>query len=570
LSGRLTRSRDLVGDRPRPAITGVVAPINALTLTGCDLSPEDVVRVSRERVPIRLHPNAVEAMGQAHELLLQAARQGHPIYGLNRGVGLNKDKTIPMADGLTADAEGRLISEQFNRNLFHAHCASVGPEMPEELVRAIMLVRLNAMLTGGSGAQVGVAKGLMAFLNHEIHPVVPSRGSVGEADITILSHIGLALMGEGQVHYAGKRMDARQALKAAGLEPLVPIAKDALSIVSSNAASTALAVFALRDAESLLEMAHLVFALSLEGLNGNVAPFLVPVQHMRPNPGQQSAAAKIRVDLEGSYLWRRSEMRALQDPLSFRTASQVLGTAAAALETLKPLLELQLNSSDDNPAVIVGIEPGRDTPEEVAAYYVAGPNVSGAVIPTANFDPLPWVVPMESLAVALSHVSRSSAQRTIKLGSHRFTGLRRFLAPDDMAIAFGAIQKPLVSLDADNHELSIPVSAEIFPVAGEIEDTATNALRVVQRLTTLIDNLYYVLAIEFMHAAQAIDLHRHHRPNLALGQRTEALFAAYRRIVPFLDRDRALTPDIEATHEFLKAHSVDEITSAMRPTRQDT
>jgi histidine ammonia-lyase len=216
------------------------------------------------------------------------------------------------------------------------------------------------------------------------------------------------------------------------------------------------------------------------------------------------------------------------------------------------MLAIQLNSSDDNPAVIAGITVPPGTPEQAAVYYVKGGDVPGAVIPTANFEPFPWVLLLESLGIALSHISRSSVQRTIRLETAHFTHLSRFLTPDESTIAYGTIQKPLLTLDAENRALSNPVSADVFPVAGEIEDIGTNAADVAQRVGKMIDNLYYILGIELMHAAQAIDLRRRANPHLSLGCGTTKLFEACRAVVPFLEHDRVMTTDITKAYHFLK------------------
>src|SRR5437899_3964637 len=245
-------------------------------------------------------------------------------------------------------------------------------------------------------------------------------------------------------------MPAAQALRAAGLKRIVPFGKDALSIFSSNAYSAAIAVRAADDARRMLDAARRVFALSLEGLNGNVAPFLAAVQEVRAFPGQRSAAAQILRDLDGSYLWSVSSTRALQDPLSFRTASQVLGTADDVLTNLEHELAVQINSSDDNPTVVLDAVPPANATAQERSYYVSGNGLTGAVIPTSNFEPLPWVLQLESLGLALTHVSATSVQRILRLGTPEFTHLSRFLSPDALSIAYAAIQKIPADLDAEN------------------------------------------------------------------------------------------------------------------------
>jgi histidine ammonia-lyase len=404
--------------------------------------------------------------------------------------------------------------------------------------------------------------------------VLPTRASVGEADITILAHIGLAMMGEGEVIYAGQRMPAKDAFTKANIgEPLQPFGKDSLAIMSSNAYAAAVAVLAWHDAWTLMSFSPRVFALSLEALNGNVSPFLESVHAVRPYPTQGEVAGAIRNELEGSFLWACTDKRApgscddkraLQDPLSYRTASHVLAVAWDALRTLYELLRVQINYSDDNPAVIYGIRPDAGAPAQVKAYYVecdpkpdpkyCDDKPYGAVIPTANFEPLAWVVPLEASNIALSHVSRAAAARMTRLGAPEFTKLRRFLAPDDTTLAYSAIQKAYAALDAEIQALSGPVSTHSLPLAGDIEDTATNSVDAASRLQRIVENLYGIFAIELMHAAQAIDLRRRDDPSLKLGAGTDKLFNDFRhRGVSFLDRDRPLTPDIAAATRYLRS-----------------
>jgi histidine ammonia-lyase len=533
-----------------PCIAKSSGTQKTLVLTGYDLSLEDVVRVAREQMLVQADARAIERIARSHQLLLLAAKRNLPIYGLNRGVGLNKDREIFKQGEI--DPEVREISERFNRDLLHSHSAGVPPKAPEKAVRAAMLVRLNTMLFGKTGVQPEVVRMYVKFLNLGIHPILPARGSVGEGDITILPHIGLAMMGEGEVVFRGSRMKASKALEKAGLPALVPFAKDGLSILSSNAYSAGIGVLLVHDAERLLDMAEVISALSLEGLNGNVAPLLAPVQEIRPYQGQAESAERMRGYLAGSYLWEPDEGRALQDPLSFRTSSQVHGVTRDALESLKRELLIQLNSSDDNPAVIPDITPSADDSELVKAYYVREGELFGAVIPSANFEPISWVLGSQALGNALKHVS-SSVQRMTRLDSENITKLNRFLSPGGTTIAFGTIQKAYMALDAEIRALINPVSADSYPVAGDIEDHASNAPIVVQRVSRIVDNLYYIFGMELMHAAQAVDLRRMLRsPDLKLGHATEDLYARYRAEVPFLAEDRTLTIDIRTSYEFTK------------------
>ena len=306
-----------------------------------------------------------------------------------------------------------------------------------------------------------------------------------------------------------------------------------------------------------------VFAISLEALNGNVSPFLPPVHSA--DPTQERIAANVVRLLKGSYVWSRDENRALQDPLSFRTATHVLAVAMDENAELERRLLAQINSSDDNPAVIFGIQPDPDAPEQVKAYYVgpvamknpcgaeSAPQVSGAVIPTGNFEPLRWVVSLQATSIALSHVSRAAAERINRLDTPEFTKLSQFLTPDEKTtLAYSAIQKTYAALDAEIQALSGLVSTNTVPLAGDIEDTATNSVLAANRLQHIVDNLYTIVAIELMHAAQAVDLRRRANPSLALGTGTRPVFNNFRSRVPFLDRDRELTKDIAKATTFVR------------------
>lgn len=521
-----------------------------VVLDGHHLSIARTVAVARHNAAVVIPAQVMHRVQRSFNLLLEAAREDKPIYGLTRGVGENKDKTI--FKGGQIDAAARGLSEQFNTNLLRVQATAFGAPASVEVVRAAMVIRLNQMLIGHTGVQQSVVQGLKDFLNRGITPVVPSKGTVGEADIDILAHIGLALMGEGDVEYHGTTIPAAAALGQAGLTPIVPFAKDALSIFSSNAFSAGIAVLAEHDAHHLLGRARHVFGLSLEGLNGNIAPFLAPVQKIRAFAGQARVAAGIRRDLAGSYVRSLSRTRALQDPLSYRTFSQVLGSAQDVLSRLRRQLGVQMNTSDDNPTVVLDIVPPPHATPQQREYYVNGHGIHGAVLPTANFDPLSWVLQLQSLSVALGHMSSTSVQRILRLGTPEFTHLSRFLTANSASIGFAAIQKIPADLNARNQQLANPVSLDVTPVAGDIEDTATNAAAAATNVQHIVDNLRGILGVELMHAAQAVNLRQRKTPHLALGRATRPFLNAYRRVVLFLEKDRYLSPDVQNSATFLR------------------
>jgi histidine ammonia-lyase len=525
------------------------APSRAdVILDGRSATPEAIAAIAQGQ-PVKIAPEALKRIEQAHRVLLQAASEGQTIYGLTVGVGLNRDRVM-------VDAQGKLTEEvieasrRFQIGLIRAHSGSVGPDMDVRTVRATMAARLNTLLVGGGGVQPEVIDAYVQFLNRGLAPAMPTAGSMGEADITIISHVGLALIGEGEVYYKGQKLPAAKALQAAGVKPVKLFGKDALAILSSNAYSAGMAALALADLEHFITVNKLVYALSLQAINGNVSPLLGDTLALRPFPQTVRSGAELRELLSGSSLWNQDETRRLQDPLSFRDSVYVLGEVNRAYDEARRLLDIQLNSSDDNPGVAVNVTPKSQRWQEKKSYVVA--DTAGAVLPSANFEPLPWTIAFEQLGIALAHNSLTSAQRIIKLDDSTITGLERYLGTEKTVHAFGAMEKPVVALAMENKVLATPVSTEFLPVAGGIEDIATNAPDVVKRVQKQIDNSYALLGIESIHSAQAIDLRRAKQKEFTLAPATAKLYAAVRRKVAFLDQDRPLTPDFLAAAEVLR------------------
>ncbi|WP_367299594.1 histidine ammonia-lyase [Hafnia alvei] len=527
---------------------------SGITLDGQTLTLDDVWNIAYANAEVKIAPAAMKKVEDANHLLMAAAGKGIPVYGLTVGVGLNKDKSLFDTHGkLTPEAIA--ASKAFNINALRAHGAGIGPAMPDALVRMAMVIRLNTLLVGKTGAQPQVATLYQQLLNKHITPVVPSRGTVGEADITLASHIGDVMMGEWRVHVNGHEQDAASALQQAGITKLEPIGKDALSILSTNAISAAYSAQALLATQQIINVTPELFGLSLEGLNGNVAPFLEQSLSVRPFPGVQDTAKSIRSALKGSYLWQHQDGRALQDPLSYRTTVFVLNEARKEWAEAYQMLSIQMNSSDDNPAVIVNADKSLIDNSQVAQYYVQEGKVSGAIFPTSNFEPLPLTLAIQNLSVAVGHLAHNSVQRTLHLSDDHFTGLSRFLAAEENnGHAFGAIQKPQIAMLTDIHSLINPVSLDGQPMAGSIEDTYTNNQLASTRLTQIAEDTRYIYGLELLHASQAIDLRKHKNPDLKLGEQTNKLYSAYRGKVKFVDKDRIYSDDIENSSRLLAAY----------------
>ena len=487
-----------------------------LLLDGKVLTISDVSRVAAGKCRVEISDEAMIILKETRKLVFQLSDAGVPIYGCNRGVGWNKDIKVTKE-----------FVRQYNRNVIYSHLVGIGEPAPVPVARAAMLIRLNMLLRGATGLSPEIAEGIRDFLNHDITPVMPETGSVGEADIGTLSYLALCLIGDGTVIWQGLEVPTRTALQEEGLLPLTFLEKDSLAVMSSNALAAGRAVLALKEMKQLLDTADIIACMALEGLNGNLSPLRAGVQAMKPYPNQNRTAERMREILAGSYLETSDPGRPLQDPLSFRCVSQVHGAVRDAMDYAEKSLEIYMNSSDDNPCLL---------PEE------------GDISSCGNFDPLTWVLPMQNLTIALAHVSEMSTRRMIKLADPAFTKLSRHLTPGEDVIAFSTLQKVFASLDAEVRFLAQPSSLDMLNLAGGMEDICTNAPLIVQKLDRMLGLVYSILAVEAIHCMQAMDLRRQH---YASGT-TEA-YVRMRKIVSFYEADdRSISVDIEKLARFLR------------------
>lgn len=533
-------------------LSGAANANATVTLTGADLTQDQAWRIAQGE-EVAISKKAMKQVTDSNRLVMAAARAGVEIYGLTVGVGLNKDHHLFDAKG-DLTPEVRKASIEFNRNILRSHSVGYGPALSKEVTRLAMVVRLNTMLTGRSGAQPRVVELYRDFLNKGVTPVVPTRGSIGDADITLASHIGSVMMGEWRAEVDGKVVSGAEALKMKGITPLVPEGKDGLGILSSNCVGVAMTMDAMRTMRQALKVSPVVYGLTLEGMNGNVAPFLAQTVNNHPLTGLKEAAAEMRATLKGSYLWNFDKTRALQDPLSFRTTVYTISEAKRALKELDELVNIQINSSDDNPGVILNASKEDFDKTQVKQYFVDKDGVKGAIIPSANFEPLPIAIAAQRATIALSHVSHNALHRTMRLDEDRFSGLARYLAgPNNPnGHAFGATEDSMVSIYAENIELANPISMHGTPVEGNIEDSASNLPRVAERLKRASNNMFDLYSMELLHNTQAIDLRKMKQDNVKLSDKTGALYKAYRKVVPFVEKDRIFSGDLENGIKILK------------------
>ncbi len=485
-----------------------------VTLTGRDLRIDNVVAVARHHARVELATDAAERVERSQRLVRQLVERGAVIYGVTTGLADHKGMPVPQ-EGI----------EAFQRRIVLSHVVGVGPSLPGDVVRAIMLARANTLATGGSGAGRGLIDALIALLNHRIQPRVPEKGSLGVTDLSHLASIALVVLGEGEAEMNGTTIAGRDALASAGLHPARLGPKEGLALISANAASVGRGALVAADLDRLLRCMDVAAALSLEAFRGNVGPYDVEIERAHADAGQAATAARLRGLLAGSNLYEAGTARSVQDPYSFRCVPQAHGAARNSAAAAQRTVELELNAAGDTPLVVPG---------------------TGRIISNGNFLVLGLTLAFEQLAIALAHVTALSVARTKALMSARMTGLPgTLIASAAPQTGLSILQETATSLQTGIRLQANPSSLDFLPIADGVEDHATGAMDAVAKLEAGVRDAWLILAVELMAAAQGVDLRKTSGSGVHLGEGTRRAHEAIRRDVPFLREDAPLTPFVE-------------------------
>jgi histidine ammonia-lyase len=509
-----------------------------VVLTGADLSVAEVEAVARGDVPVRLDDDARARMREARGVIEALVDQGAVVYGVTTGFG---DLASTFIDPAQA---GRL-----QQNLLVSHAAGVGPPFPREVVRAMLLLRANTLALGHSGCRPLLVDRLLAFLAAGIHPIVPEQGSVGASgDLAPLAHLALPLIGRGHVEFGGQRMPAMLALREAGLEPVVLEAKEGLALLNGTQMMGALAVLFLADADRLVRTASVAAAQSIEALLGTDVAFAAAYQLARPHPGQIAVAAQLRHLLRDSGLQAAHHASAhkVQDPYSLRCVPQVHGAVADALDQLRRVLDIEINSATDNPLVF----PGGGVVDEVALATGGGRVISGG-----NFHGEPLALALDYAKIAMAELGSISERRTALLVDPRLNGgLPPFLAPAS-GIESGMMihQYTAAALASEHKVLAHPASVDSIPTSANQEDHVSMGSIAARHARSILEGVERIIAIELLVGAQALDLRLADMAPPVSGATAPrpgaGVYEAHARIrarIPHLDRDREPGPDIDA------------------------
>ncbi|WKD58311.1 Histidine ammonia-lyase [Corynebacterium capitovis DSM 44611] len=486
------------------------------------LSIEEVVAVARHGATVEIDPAALEEVAATRQRVEELANDPTPVYGISTGFGALARRHIPEE-----------MRAQLQLSLVRSHAAGSGPEVEEEVVRALMLLRLSTLCTGRTGVRPVVAKTYADVLNARITPVVREYGSLGcSGDLAPLAHCALALLGEGEVRVnGGEIIPSADALAAAGIEPLALKEKEGLALINGTDGMLGQLCLAITDLREAAKVADIATAMTVEGLTGTLTVFADDLQQLRPHPGQADAAANVRAIAEGSEILAAAaeefKEKQVQDAYSVRCAPQVSGGFRDTLAHAELVANRELASAVDNPVV---------APD-------------GRVASNGNFHGAPVAYALDFLAIVTADVASMSERRTDRfLDTARNRGLNAFLA-DDPGVDSGHMiaQYTQAGIVSELKRNANPASADSIPSSAMQEDHVSLGWSAARKLRRSVDGLQRVLAIEILTAARAIDMRE-----LAAAPGTQAVIDVLRGVVEGPGTDRFLSPEIEHSVALVK------------------
>jgi histidine ammonia-lyase len=534
-----------------------------IALTGHDLTVDQVVAVARHGAKVALTPAAEQHSADLYGLLLEGATEGVSIYRFNRGAGEQREIVTFTGDPLSDENRPKLAARAL-ATFENGPNNGFGPEVADEdIVRATMVVRANAATFAAISPPVTAM--LIDLLNAGITPVVQSQGSVSEGDLQQMHNIAGAMVGKGDVHYHGVRMSAAAALAQAGLRPVAPFGADDDAIDATNAFTTGQAALLVADGKNALDWADLIDAMDLNGMNSSITPLGRPVQDARPFQWLNWDAARLLDMIRGSYLFELDPARIIQDPESLRASSIRQGSAWKAWAALAETVTIQMNASDNNPAV-AELSPGDSwelaTPQFMRYYVKGGPashGQHGYIVSNANWDPYPLANDIEAFTNALANLDVAVAQRIQRFGSRFFTGIDAISVVPPERLAGGSFNGSAWLLPASLW-LEIQNLAHPFPAAGFVSDTEgvgdleSEAAMKAKLARDLVDDTLKLLGQDLLTASAWMDVRKFQDPRRAFGAAPTAAWTAFRKVVP-LQNPAGVVPDRpvgEAAYEFLR------------------
>ncbi len=483
-----------------------------LTINCGLLTVSEVASAAREAQRVELGPLAIEAMNSSRVAVDHLTTERRVVYGITTGFGKFADRVIPN-DAL----------ELLQHNLIVSHSVGVGAALPEDVVRAMIILRASSLARGYSGIRPQTVRTLLDIMNAGIIPHVPSKGSVGASgDLAPLAHLALVLIGQGHAFVNGSLVPAEQALNAKGIEPVRLAAKEGLALINGTQLMTSLGVLLVHDARNVLDVADIAGCLSLEAVRGTNRAFDARVHEVRPHVGQIEAAARMRALTEGSEIMisHREDMHRVQDPYSLRCMPQIHGASRDAIGYVSGVIETEINSVTDNPLIF-----GKDD-----------------VISCGNFHGQPLALALDFAAIALAEVASVSERRIEAMLDPHLSELPPFLTlHGGVDSGLMVSQYTAAALVSENKVLSHPASVDSIPTSANQEDHVSMGVTAGLKAVEILRNVETVLAIELLCGAAGVEYRRPLRTSAPL----EAVHALIRSEVPPLESDRVLYPDIQ-------------------------
>jgi histidine ammonia-lyase len=506
-----------------------------VTLNGHDLTIDQVVMVARHGAKVELSKEARQREADNYGLLLEASAEGIPVYWFNRGAGDQRETVMFEGDPLSP--KNRALIEKNQAARFHAGADwGTGPEIgSEEIVRAMMVVRANAMIYNAPSPQL--SQMLLDLLNKRITPVVQSRGTLGEGDLAQLGNVAATMVGTGEAYFQGVRMKADQALKKAGVAPLQPFAADDNALTSSNAYATGQAALLVHDAREALEWADLIYAVDLNGMNSSVTPLSLVVQRDRPEKWLNWHAARTLDMIKGSYIFDKDAKRIIQDPESLRASSIRQASTWEEWAALRDAVVFQINSSDHNPAVNVGLGPEDSwelaSPQLMRFFVKGGPHSHGQhgyIVSNANWDPYPMANRVESFLIALGNMDVAVMLRIERFRNPFFTGVA---ASDVLPGAAGGFYGfAPVDLQQEIQSLMNPIAPFGSAIVGTVEDLQAQTRIKLQRARQAVETTFDLLSYDLLEGSLWMDVRKTQDPTRSFGAAPTAVWTAFRGQVP--------------------------------------
>lgn len=487
------------------------------------LTLEEIQHIIFEQKPLALSEEAKVNIQKCRDYLDNKMKlHDEPIYGINTGFGSLYNIKISNEN-----------LSQLQENLVKSHACGTGDEVPHEIVKLMLLLKIQSLSYGNSGVQLITVERLIDFYNNDILPVIFTQGSLGASgDLAPLAHLSLPLLGEGEVYFKGKKVHSKDVLEHFGWEPIILQSKEGLALLNGTQFMSAYGVHTLLKACKYSYLADLIGTISLEGFDGRKEPFNELIHFIRPHKGQIVTANRVNEFLEGSQIIKQPKQH-VQDPYSFRCIPQVHGASKDAIDYVKKVFKTEVNSVTDNPNVFID---------------------SDQIISGGNFHGQPLALSLDFLAIALSELGSISERRTYQLISG-LRGLPAFLVDNPgLNSGFMIPQYTAASIVSQNKQLSTPASIDSIVSSNGQEDHVSMGANAATKALKVMENLERILAIELMNASQAIQFRR----PLQSSDFIETFLKSYREEVPFVSEDRILHYDIQKTIAFLNSFQIEE------------